>query len=72
MDAHRDAVKDGISGVINVVSCGYHEGTAGLADVFDDHGTVKESFLESRRAVEMEALIDAHQSQSAPSALPNI
>jgi energy-coupling factor transporter ATP-binding protein EcfA2 len=56
--AIREAMRKKIAGVINVVSFGYHEGRTGKREALRVDGTIKESFLEKNRKVEIEALDD--------------
>jgi energy-coupling factor transporter ATP-binding protein EcfA2 len=54
--AIRQAMGSGISGIINVVSYGYHEYRIGSRDAVKGDGTVSEAFLEEHRQVEIESL----------------
>jgi energy-coupling factor transporter ATP-binding protein EcfA2 len=56
--AIQDAMKDSVAGIINVVSYGYHEGPASLADVFEADGSLRGSFLANRRQIEIEAMAE--------------
>lgn len=56
MEAIRDAMKEGVEGIINVVSYGYHESRVGKNVVFDDKGKIKQEFLKERRKVEIDLL----------------
>ncbi|TXM76609.1 hypothetical protein FV218_06605 [Methylobacterium sp. WL69] len=51
--AFRDLMRKKSVGIINVVSHGYHEGKALLSDVVSPENQIKESFLQSRREVEL-------------------
>lgn len=51
----REAIK-GITGIIDVTSYGYHEGTSAETDVFDANGHVRQQFLEKGRSEEIAAL----------------
>lgn len=55
-EAAREAIASGTSGIINVVSFGYHEYRISSMDAFDTDDNVKESFLEQHRQIEIEAL----------------
>jgi energy-coupling factor transporter ATP-binding protein EcfA2 len=54
-EAILEAVK-GISGIINVVSYGYHEYRLGRAHALDDNGKPKEIYLQEHRQKEISAL----------------
>src|ERR1700754_1711743 len=56
LKAIREALASHISGVINVVSYGYHEYRIGSKDAVDDNGIVSEEFLSAHRAIEIAAL----------------
>jgi energy-coupling factor transporter ATP-binding protein EcfA2 len=72
MDAYRDAQKEGIEGIINVVSYGYHEGKGPTDEVFDQNGNVKPEFLAGRRTVELEAIREwGIQLGTGPSSVAN-
>jgi energy-coupling factor transporter ATP-binding protein EcfA2 len=55
-DAIREAMRDGISGVINVVAYGYHEHRSGHEEAFDSTGKVSESYLTTHRDLEIALL----------------
>jgi hypothetical protein len=52
----RKAMKSGVTGIINVVCYGYHEHRTGEELAFADSGEVKQGYLDSHRAIEIEAL----------------
>ncbi len=53
----KDILKNGVEGLINVVSFGYEENPeAELDTIFDNKGMVKESFLKLNRRAEIERL----------------
>lgn len=56
MEAIRDGLKEGLSGIINVVSYGYHEYRIGSSDAIDNYGNINPSFLEQHREYEIKAL----------------
>ena len=56
MKAIRQEMGHGISGVINVVSYGYHEYAVGTKGVFDKNEAVSRSFLERHRHLEIDLL----------------
>lgn len=56
LKAIREALASGISGVINVVSYGYHEYRTGLKEAVDDNGKVSDGFLSAHRKKETAAL----------------
>lgn len=56
LEAIRETMAQGISGIINVVSYGYHEYRRGIKEVFNDDGTVRESYLQGHRQVEIDAV----------------
>jgi energy-coupling factor transporter ATP-binding protein EcfA2 len=52
-------LKDGVEGIINVISYGYEENPEQTLDkIFDPNGDVKESFLKLNRKVEVERLAE--------------
>lgn len=51
--AIQNAIKDGVSGILNVVCYGYHEGVARATDAINESGRVKPVYLEDRRSVEL-------------------
>ncbi len=52
-------IKNGVEGIINVVSYGYEENpNVDLTDIFDQHGEVKDSALRLNRKVEVERLAE--------------
>jgi energy-coupling factor transporter ATP-binding protein EcfA2 len=56
LKAIRESLAGGISGVVNVVSYGYHEYRIGSRDAVDNNGKVSEEFLSAHRKIEMAAL----------------
>ncbi|MBN2209175.1 MAG: hypothetical protein JW759_07755 [Candidatus Coatesbacteria bacterium] len=56
MDAIKDALGKGVSGIINVVSYGYHEYDVDMGAAFNSDGSVNADFLEAHRSAEKRAL----------------
>jgi energy-coupling factor transporter ATP-binding protein EcfA2 len=56
--AIRETMSRGLSGIINVVSYGYHEYRIGKAKAVTAHGIVNEAFLKKHRQVEIDALAE--------------
>jgi energy-coupling factor transporter ATP-binding protein EcfA2 len=56
LKAIREAMAGGISGIVNVVSYGYHEYRTGSKFAFDNDGSVSEEFLQEHRAAEINAV----------------
>ena len=54
--AIREEIGAGLSGVINVVSYGYHEYDGGEEKAINKNGTVNQSFLAKSRAMELKLL----------------
>ncbi len=54
--AIREAMSTEISGVMNIVSYGYHEYRIGKSRAINKDGSISESFLREHRKVELEAL----------------
>ena len=54
----QDVLREGVSGIINVVSYGYHEGPASTSGVFDAGGAVLPEFLAQRRQMELRAIAE--------------
>jgi len=48
----QEALRKGVSGIINAAAYGYHEGPASKADVLDG-GAVRDSYLAQRREIEI-------------------
>ena len=55
-EAAREAISRGTTGIINVVSYGYHEYRISPKDAFDQNDNVNEDFLRKHRNIEIEAL----------------
>src|SRR5439155_6736704 len=51
----QEALRKGVSGIINAAAYGYHEGPASKADVLDG-GAVRDSYLAQRREIEISAI----------------
>ncbi len=56
MDAIKEALRKGVSGIIDVVSYGYHEYDVDIGAAFNLDGSVNADFLEAHRAAEGRAL----------------
>ncbi len=56
--AIRETMSRGLSGIINVVSYGYHEYRIGKAKALTAHGSVNEAFLRKHRQIEIDALAE--------------
>lgn len=56
LKAIREAISLGLSGVINVVSYGYHEGRIGKKEALKRDGSPRQNFMEKMRKQELEAL----------------
>jgi hypothetical protein len=69
-EAVRQVLKGGATGIINIVSYGYHEYTRPQETVFDANGAIREDFLEEHCAVELEALKDWNELLGDPTTSP--
>ena len=56
--AYREAIKKGLSGIINVVSYGYHEYRVDKDAVFAPSGKIRSAYLARHRQAEVEALAE--------------
>jgi energy-coupling factor transporter ATP-binding protein EcfA2 len=56
IEAVREEMRGGLSGIINVVSYGYHEGAGEKSIAIDPAGTIRPEFLARQRASEIELL----------------
>lgn len=52
----HEAIRKDYTGVINIVSYGYHEYSRGELNVLETHGMIKEHFLKAHRKLEITAL----------------
>jgi len=58
MKAIQSAIKSRVSGILNVVCYGYHEGIPRAADAIDKTGIAKPEYLEKQRKFEIDYLLE--------------
>ena len=56
LKAVREAVREGISGVINIVSYGYHEYDGGESDAINKDGSVNKNYLKKYKKLECDLM----------------
>lgn len=56
IQAIREAMKEGLSGIINVVSYGYHEYDGGEKEAINQNGKISKNYLKRNRKLECELL----------------